>query len=195
MMINFKKQSGVVLIVTLIALVVIMIASIALIRSTESNNLIAGSIGFKRDMVNQAERAIPVIRTRFLAGALNTESSRSTSLTNANYSAIKLATNDSGIPTILMNTSTFDSTYTANNITDSVSGVTIRYVVDRQCFTTTFSEANCMLGDSDKSDDGGSGDQGQEGKLKGSKPAIYRISMRVSGPKNVETFVQSTFAI
>jgi type IV pilus assembly protein PilX len=200
MMINFKKQTGVVLLVTLIALVIIMIASIALIRSTEANSLIAGNIGFKRDLVNQAERAMPTIRSKFLSGTLSTLAARQSSLASENYSALVLPTNASGIPTALMDTATFDSTYTANNITDSVSGVTIRYVIDRTCFAaTTFNAINCIVGSSIVDFGGGvkqiQGAFGGGGKIKGEEAAIYRISMRVSGPKNVETFVQTTFTL
>ena len=200
-MTNKKRQSGVVLLVTLIALVVIMITSIALIRSSESSSLIAGSIAFKRDMVNQAERTMPVIRARFLAGVLNSVSAKEDDLIVANYSARMLPTNVNGIPNVLMDIDTFAATYgAANNITDANAVITVRYVVDRMSFASgTLSLTNSLLGNS-STDIGGNtkgikGDGGSGSKAEGINSGVYRISMRVSGPRNAETFLQSTFTI
>lgn len=199
-MTNKKRQSGVVLLVTLIALVIIMITSIALIRSSESSSLIAGSIAFKRDMVNQAERTMPVIRARFLAGVLNSVSAKEDDLILANYSARMLPTNANGIPNVLMNIDTFDMTYGANNITDANAVITVRYVVDRMSFASgTLSLTNSLLGNS-STDIGGDtkrilGVGGSGSKAEGINSGVYRISMRVSGPRNAETFLQSTFTI
>ena len=197
---NNKFQSGVVLIVTLIALVLLMIASVALIKSTESTSLIAGSIGFKRDMVNQAERAMPTIRTRFITGTLSNEATRNANLASANYSAFILPTDAKGLPTVLANTASFDTTYSTNNITDSDAVITVRYVIDRMCFAAgSVNATNCILGTS-VTDVGGNikgiqGVGGSGGKVSGSDRALYRISMRVSGPRNAETYMQSTFTI
>ena len=200
-MTNKKRQSGVVLLVTLIALVIIMITSIALIRSSESSSLIAGSIAFKRDMVNQAERTMPVIRARFLAGVLNSVSAKEDDLIVANYSARMLPTNVNGIPNVLMDIDTFAATYgAANNITDANAVITVRYVVDRMSFASgTLSLTNSLLGNS-STDIGGDtkrilGVGGSGNKAEGINSGVYRISMRVSGPRNAETFLQSTFTI
>lgn len=197
---NNKFQSGVVLLVTLIALVILMITSIALIRSTESSSLIAGSIGFKRDMINQAERTMPVVRARFISGTLSNVTSRDSNLVGANYSAAILSTDAFGMPTVLANKTTFDSTYSANNLSDTDAVITVRYVIDRMCFAAgTISVTNCLLGTS-VTDVGGNikgiqGVGGSGGKVSGSDRALYRISMRVSGPRNSETYMQSTFTI
>ena len=51
-----RRQAGVVMIITLIALVALLAASIALVRSFDSSMLQAGGLAFKRDLVNQGER-------------------------------------------------------------------------------------------------------------------------------------------
>ena len=197
---NKKYQSGIVLVVTLIALVILMLASIALIRSTESSSLIAGSIGFKRDMINQAERTMPVIRTRFISGTLSNDTVRNSNLVGANYSAAILATDATGIPTVLANKTTFDTTYGSNNISDTTAAITVRYVIDRMAFAAgPITVTNNLLGTS-VTDEGGNvkgiqGVGGSGGKVTGSDRALYRISMRVSGPRNAETYIQSTFII
>ena len=60
-----KNQNGVILLVTLLALVIMMLASLALVRSTDTNLILAGNYAFKRDVVNQAEQALPKIKALF----------------------------------------------------------------------------------------------------------------------------------
>ena len=81
------SQNGFVMIITLLALVIMMLASVALIRSTDTNLLIAGNMAFKRDLINQAERAIPVIQTAFLSGSLQNTAQRNIDTLGSNYYA------------------------------------------------------------------------------------------------------------
>ncbi len=195
------QQKGVVMVVTLICLVVMLLASVALIRSTDANLLIAGHLSFKRDVINQAERAIPNIRTAFVSGALSSTSSREQSVPGENYSAVILDSNSVGIPTVLLNTSTFDGTYGGKNIVDSDSQITIRYVIDRislqtgPCKVTScaVTQSNTSVGgDANNSLDCG---VGCYGRASGNDTPVYRISIRVTGPRNTEAFLQSTFSI
>ena len=190
-----RKQSGVVLFVTLVALVIMLIASVALIRSTDANLLISGSLAFKRDVVNQAERSIPDIKTKFATGNLKLTTSREVdSASQNNYYATIQPSNAVGIPNVLLNTSTFDSTMPNNNITYSAAGVTVRYVIDRMCLATgAISTTNCTISTANTDTNGGGNEM--DGKLSGVDGVIYRISVRATGPKNTEAFMQSTFTI
>ena len=93
--INHYKQSGFVMIVTLLALVIMLLASVALIRSTDTNLVIAGNMAFKRDLINQAERAIPVIQTTFLSGALQNAVQRNINVLGIIFNGCYCFTNDS----------------------------------------------------------------------------------------------------
>ncbi len=190
-----RKQSGVVLFITLLALVIMLMASVALIRSTDTNLLISGSLAFKRDIVNQAERSIPSIKAEFTTGGLNIVSTREVdSASSHNYYATIQPANALGIPNVLLNTTTFDSAMPSNNITNAAAGVTIRYVIDRMCLATgEISTANCSISAAN-TDPGGGGLQ-MPNKLSGTDGVIYRISIRATGPKNTEAFMQSTFTI
>jgi Tfp pilus assembly protein PilX len=189
------KQSGVVLFITLVALVIMLIASVALIRSTDTNLLISGSLAFKRDVVNQAERSMPSIRTKFTSGALSTSASKQmNSVVNDNYYATIQPSSALGIPNILLNTTTFDTAMPNNNITYAGGGITIRYVIDRMCLATgEISPSNCTI--SKAGTDLGGGKKQILGKLSGEDGVVYRISIRATGPKNTEAFMQSTFTI
>lgn len=194
---NKQVQQGVVLPVTLISLIIMLIASVALIRSTDNSLLSAGHISFKRDIINQAERAIPEIRNRFIlnTGALNTVSNREKNLLTSNYYASIQPTNANGIPNVLLNTTTFDGLFSSNNIVDSSAGITIRYLIDRMCFKVGEVDVSNCSTVSSTTDTGGDAMQlGNEGKASGVDVPVYRISIRVTGPRNTEAFIQSTFS-
>jgi type IV pilus assembly protein PilX len=184
-----KQQAGVVLIVTLIALVIMLLASVALIRSTDTNLLIAGNMAFKRDLINQAERVIPQIKTRLSTGALSSESAKQTDLTTQNYYATTQASNASGIPNVLLALADNNT----NNIVDASLDIRVRYVIDRMCLDTgEATESKCTLA-------GSSSDGNGQGVLGGPKSGgvnypVYRITLWATGPRNTQAYVQTTYS-
>ena len=190
-----KAQSGIIMFITLISLVVMLLASIALVRSTDTSMLIAGHLSFRRDITNQAERAIPAIRAVFQGtGALSTVNSRNSDSIGANYYATIQSSNAFGIPNALLDTGSV--TYNTNVISDPTTAVTVRYLIDRMCLPTTpnapASSANCGLTLSVSNQSCGSQDCIT---AKGPDVPIYRISVRATGPRNTETYMQSTFTV
>jgi len=186
---NMQTQRGIILPITLISLLILLIASVALIRSTDTSLLIAGQIGFKRDVANQAERTFPVIRAIFDSGNLSDVTTREQDAPSSNYFATIQPSNASGIPNQLLGS----SFGTSNAIKDDTAKITIRYLIDRMCISTgpvTFS--NCTTASS-SSDIGGDAMSVGEGKANGVDTPVYRISIRVTGPRNTEAFLQSTF--
>lgn len=186
---NVNKQSGIVMLITLLSLVILMLASIALIRSTDANLLIAGNLAFKRDVLNQAERAIPGIKAKFAVGALSSSTVRQSDLASSNYYATIQANNSKGIPNVLMGVTDAN----ANNVIDANSKIIVRYVIDRMCLSTgPVSTTACSLSQS-TTDAGGDALNDPE-KAKGVDVPIYRISIRATGPRNTESFLQYSFS-
>jgi len=200
------RQRGVVLLFALIALVVMLIAGVALIRSFNSSLFTAGNIAFKRDMQNQSERASKAALTEFSTGGLNTAAKRANAVSGSNYSARMLAVNGQGVPDALV-AADFDTTYPASNRLSSTDGsVTVRYLIDRLCSTegleTTLGAGSCMLADNQTPAGTSSNNlQGPERALTASgTPAavqgvVYRLSVKVTGPRNTQSFFQSTFTV
>lgn len=188
---NRQTQLGVILPITLISLLILLIASVALIRSTDTSLLIAGQIGFKRDAVNQGERAIPMLRAMFdVGGILSNVSSREKHHESSNYFATIQPSNASGIPLQLLG----NSFGTSNAITNDAARITVRYLIDRMCLTEgAVSNNNCTTLSS-STDIGGDALSLGEGKATGIALPIYRISIRATGPRNTEVFLQSTFS-
>lgn len=179
-----RAQSGVVMVMTLICLVLMLIASVALTRSSTNSLLQAGNFAFKRDLLNQAERGFAQAVTNLNSAAVTAD------LPSINYSATQLTSNAQGIPNVLINDSTFTSSgMTGSDITDSSAGITIRTVIDRQCSAVgEFSSATCVPYVVPVS--AALSGTARLKQVKGENQATYRISVRVKGPRNTEAFQQ-----
>ncbi len=179
-----------VLIAVLVALVLLLLAAAAMLRSSDISAILAGNLSFQRDLTNQAERGFSASRHLMESGALATDASREKTVLAANYSAARLPTNGSGIPVVLTSDSAFDDkAFTADDISEN--GVTVRYVIDRQCLNEgAFDTSHCEAVTSKKDASGSSWLQKPSGEVR----PVYRISVRVSGPRNTQAFYQSTFS-
>jgi hypothetical protein len=209
-----SRQQGVVLPYVMIALLILLIGALAALRSLDTSLSSAGHVAFKRDLVNQGEHAVAAVMARF---AQNGPQATDQSDPAHNYSAIQLEVNDRGIPKALLSDSAFaavgsagqDITATANpNLDPSLH---IRYVVDRLCTAAgpaaTQGPGGCVWGvmpgcssNGNGARGGGSvqwrtrlGRSGASGTSSCSAP-MYRLSMRVSGPRATQVFLQASFA-
>lgn len=193
---SVRKQSGVVLFITLIALVILLLSAIALVRSTDTAQLISGNLAIKQDLTNEAETAIAAAVAEFTAGSLVTEASRETDIPGANYSATALPSNAQGVPNILLDTTAnFSGAFSATEPT-SINGLTYRYAIDRMCAQNGPTVVqHCVTGKSvavaggdawNPVGNGGSGTPNPPGTV------VYRITVRVTDARQTQSFVQTT---
>lgn len=197
-------QRGFVLIFVLITLVILLIGAVAIARSITAGQQIVGSLGFKKDLANQGERAIEAAMDNVRnTGALADVNARNQDLKAANYKATLLPTNAQSIPLALLSEAEFGNVGAAgNDIVIGDLGVTVRYVVDRMATAPgTCSPSTCSMvnqtpfgGGSSEWINSQSSDAGADANP-GAVPQqpIYRISVRVSGPRKTQSFFQSTF--
>lgn len=181
------RQRGVVLLLCLVVLVILMAGGVAVIRSMNASLFTAGNLAFKRDLVNQGEQALSTVLAQFgpggaLANATNTDQP------SLNYKSSMLAANAQGIPTVLLDDTTFASVGTAADLPGATPGVTIRYVLDRLCSATGAAVTTGCI------QSVGAPPGGTAGTLRPSPPTatVYRLSARVTGPRNTQVFVQSS---
>jgi hypothetical protein len=177
---NPSAQQGVVLLYSLVVLTIMLIGAAAMLRSMNTSLITAGNIGFKRDLTNQAS-----------------------SSTASNYSATILATNAQGLPNALLDDAAFGTVgVSTNDIAVADQGVTIRWVVDRLCTATGNADASRCTMANDPLPAGGSGSDlinavdstsGGAGALQ--RRVVYRLSVRVTGPRATQAFFQSTLTI
>jgi type IV pilus assembly protein PilX len=186
------RQRGVVLIFALIVLLILTVGAVALVRSMNSSLFSAGNMAFRRDLMNQGELAVSNVLTEFKAGgALVDPATTAADQPALNYSSVQLPTNSQGVPTVLLDDTAFPATWTATDLTGAPStGVTIRYVTDRLCSATGFSTAALCV-QSSAAPTGGTANS-----TPGVPPptaTVYRLSVRVTGPRNTQVFLQTSF--
>lgn len=186
---SLGPSRGFTLIATLVALVVLLITSLALVRSFDTSLGIAGAMSFRRDLVNQSERGLAAAIASMNSGGLVAATTREANAPTLNYSASRLASNARGIPLALLSNTLFAASFSGADIVDADSGVSIRYVIDRQCTDAgTFTTASCgyVPGIPDSG--------GTAGVARPDPPPVpvYRISVRVTGPRDTQTFIQAT---
>lgn len=197
------QQRGVVMLFGLIVLAIMLIGAAAMVKSVNTSMFNAGNLGFKRDMANQMERAISVVTEDLRTGLLSADTARQADNSGRNYRSTLLPSNAQGIPNALLSDTTFTTVAsTANDITVPDQAITIRYVIDRLCTNTGVATAShCQMATDPVANGGGSrGSGGAEFTTPGGAGAVqqrvvYRLSVRVTGPRNTQAFFQSTMTL
>jgi len=158
-------------------------------------------------MRNQSEMAVSAALASFgTSGALNTAANRAQPVVAANYSALKLATDAQGIPTALQTNNFFSYGVATNDISSPDGSVIVRYVIDRLCSATgnelTLGATSCVVQNSTTSPGTGALNlQGAGVQLNSGTTAavtqavVFRLSVLVTGPRNTQSFFQSTFTV
>jgi type IV pilus assembly protein PilX len=200
-----RDQRGIIMVVTLVALAVLMLGGVALMRSSDTFGALSGQLGFRRDLKNQGDRAMAMAINALKSGTLSSSDVRLNNLATSNYSAAKLDSNGNGIPKVLLKSdSDFKEAGYEINIVDAdssganaTSGIKARYVIDRLCSdAVTIADANCAktylpletaIQDKDR-------DMTSE-SFRSQPLVIYRITVRVDGPRGTQAFFQSTVAL
>jgi Tfp pilus assembly protein PilX len=187
------RQRGVVLIFSLIVLLILAIGAVALLRSVNSSLASAGNLAFHRDLINQGEQAVANVVSEFKTNALPLGGATTASLLAANYSASTLPANAQGVPTALLDNAAFAAVGTAANdiVPSATSQVTIRYVIDRLCTPLTVVASSTACVQSTGLPTGGTANRNTA--VAPPSATIYRISVRVDGPRSTQAFLQTTF--
>ena len=184
-----SRQRGVVMIFTLIVLLILMIGAVALLRSMNTSLSGAGNLAFRRDLVNQGEQAVSNVITEFKTGDLSTSASTLADVPSDNYSSTMLPTNAEGVPNVLLN-STLGTVGTHADIAGLTPDVQIRYVIDRLSNTT--GPPNSIVAVQSTAAPAG-GTAGSSAAVKAPTATVYRLSVRVTGARSTQIFLQTTF--
>lgn len=186
-----RRERGVVLLICLIVLVILLAGGVAVMRSMNTTLSSAGNLAFKRDLVNQGEQAAVKALALFnTGGTLSAVGADYNDATASNYSAVRLDTNDRGIPLALLK----DDLYNAKAADTIVrtDAVNIRYLIHRLCNTScAASKSTCVYAPSTSDVRGGSVQE--SGRPPPPKALVYRLSVRVDGPRDTQVFLQSSF--
>lgn len=193
------KQKGLVLFIALIALVAMSLAAVALIRSVDTNTLIAGNVSSKQAATASADSGIEAA----VSWLTSTETANTTKnvLTDSSHAfnndnAAKGYYSNANPALDLFANATW-TTSTVAPITDS-SGNSVRYIIQRMCRTANqpVQNSDCLF--SSELEDKNGQDiplppkvcQGTGCPKSGQAPVI-RITARAVDPRNTVSYVQA----
>lgn len=190
------RQTGVVLIIALVVLVAMTMAAIALVRSVDTSNLIAGNLAFQQAATHSADTGIETAiawledcnNTHVTCASGTLDNDSSTNGYTAGGAVQNPATGESW-DHFWTNTLAAKGVYSLPK--DSADNV-VSYVIDRMCNSTGSKTggAACVASPSVTASTG-NGEEGGEIQLNAPSVVYYRITVRVAGPRNTVSFVQS----
>jgi type IV pilus assembly protein PilX len=169
-----RQQKGSVLLITLIVLALLLIAGLTLFSSTQITTQVAGNVAFKQIALPAANVAIEQAITK-----LNTQADLNNDIAG-NYFALQQQNDSDGLPSSV-NWSQVPST--------QVQNYTVQYVTERLCvghipiidLNSQCSVGNANINSSYK----------VNSPVYAAGSIYYRVTVKVSGPKNTLTFVQA----
>ena len=187
------RQDGFVLIVALIMMVVMTLAAIALVRSVDTNSIIAGNMAFKEAATHSGDAGI-----ESAIAWLEANNSGATLHANAFASGYAASRQDPGA------NQTWDDFWTvlaSNNqvvaLPSNASGDTVAYTIQRLCNAVgdpASPGTGCAVSPSTGSSANSSEDAGSVALLYNSQ-VYYRITSRITGPRNTVDYVQAIVAL
>ncbi len=190
-----RSQRGAVLIFALISLVILLIGAVAMTRSMNAGLTNAGNYAFKRDLGNQAERAVARAIADVQTGALSVPANRLVAVQASNYSPTMLPNNAQGLPLALLTDAAFAAVgSSANDITVPDQGIVVRYVIDQLCAPVAPgvpllppAPDSCTLASPPQPPGGSEG----KSEVPPDPQVVLRVSIRVNGPRGTQSFFQA----
>lgn len=196
------KQRGVVLFFTLIALLAMSLAAVALIRSVDTSTLIAGNLAFKQAATASGDAGIEaavnwLAATQTANKALNVLNNSAHPFNQTSLTATPGYHSSASSTLSLTADSTWNDTNSVLVGTDG-SGNTIRYIIQRMCrnANTPIQTANCLFSSGTVDNNGQNIPLPQEicegvgCPVAGQTPQM-RITTRTTGPKNTVSYIQA----
>lgn len=204
------RQCGVVLMVALIILVAMTLAGVALIRSVDTANVIAGNLSFRQSATGAGERGTEVALATWLApnsapgnAALYDEANqetqgyfptRSDPAANQSWDAFwnSIPANQKRLATA----AGASAACPTDNSGADLAGNTVCYVVHRLCENT--GKPNTAINRCTQAPPGSSsGESAGAGKIGPAPPkqVYYRITTRIRGPRNTVSYIQTIVAL
>ena len=187
------RERGYMVPVVLIALVVMLVSGVALVRSMDTNQMIAGNLAFRNATVHSSDRGVQSAVAWLSANA-------GTALLNSNAPS-------SGYYAVAIEPNWDDQSYWSQCSSCTVSpsggdaaGNTVSWVVHRMCTAQLAPDDpdNVCSRLSSSSSPGASGNSYRndaENFSGGSSQHYYRITVRVLGPRNTSSLMQSFVAL
>lgn len=203
--VRVTKQRGVVLFFALISLIAIMLAAVALVRSVDTNTIIAGNLALQQAATRSADAGTEAAIT-WLAGIETANASKNVLIDSNHPFNQNAATNGyyANTDSALSLTATsgtriqwVDADSKALAAADS-SGNSTRYVIQRMCRTAGVAakDANCLFSSSSADNSNQNVPLPQDickgdGCPAAGQAVQMRVTSRTTGPRNTLSYVQT----
>lgn len=206
-LINLKRQCGVVLFISLVALVVMSIAAVALIRSVDTNTTIAGNLSFQQSALISADRGVESAVAWVGTQVVSNKASLNTHIPASGYFAT-YGSLGAGVDLEDRAQLKADSTWSTYSTAATGAGITagketdtnntIDYIIERMCSAElapaeSAAGQKCLIGQPNGEDStkGGKNYDSAGAIIDGKEASpIYRVTVRVSGSKNTRSYGQ-----
>ena len=198
-------QQGMVLLMSIIVMVALTLASLALVRSVYTSNVIAGNLAFQRAATHSAEAGIEAAVSWLEAPPAGLKADCAADAQplfcdqkGTGYLASRRIEAQAG--------QEWDDAWAAIeehavevNAQDK-AGNRVSYVIERMCKTSgdpVAVETGCTVSPAPGTGtcSGGSSCAAGEANLESRPPVYYRITVRVDGPRNTQSLVQAMVAL
>lgn len=213
-----RHQSGLSLIVVLLALVTLSFAAVGLIRSIDTGTLVIGNLGFKKAATASSDQAMDVALPWLSTQATLNPQLLFNSQPNAGYYASSLtnldAAGNSAMPSRArvdwdnnacdncVSAGTCSACVTPSAVTNTADGYSHRYVIARMCRCEGDPNSNCIGTTTPNSCPMGQGVGGspKKGELKYGEDARFeasglgthfRVIVRTTGPKDTSSITET----
>jgi len=195
-------QRGIILFISLIVLVAMTLTGIALMRSVDSNVLVAGNLAFRQGATSATDWGVEAARA-YVQATLN---GNTAALDNDNAGAAYYATWQAGIDLYGATSTTADdfnwgppgSAGSSVLVGTDSAGNEVKYVIQRLCEgagSGTSPGANCVKTSTAATSATGGGTMGAVSYSTMALPPVqviyYRVTVRVLGPRNTLSYVQT----
>lgn len=196
------RQRGLVLFFALIALVAMSLAALAVIRSVDTATLISGNLAFRQAATTSGDGSTEAAITALAAisAAGDAAGKRVFFDLDHPFNVTSAATGYYSNADPLLNltsTATWVNASSSPAVIDA-SGNTTRYIIQRMCRNANqlLSTTNCLFSSEVKSKDGrsvllSSNVCETSGCPKAGQLPVYRVTVRISGPKNTISYIQA----
>ena len=201
------RQQGFVLFLALVSLVVMSLAAVALIRSVDTNSLITGNLAFRQNAKLSSAYGLEAVAQTIGTQLIGYETINDP--TNGYYATCMTfdgnAANPCGGENLTQDASWVPDTTSqmADNLPGIINGVdlygnTVQYIVERMCNVAGATATDrCMLTTSSGEGNSKRTLTGYNDRSRDSPPVdspLYRITVRIAGPKNTISYVQAFFS-
>jgi len=185
-----RRQSGVVLVISLIVLVALSLAGISLMRSTDTGNMISGNMAFRMAALQAVDTGVEAAFTGITTSGTGFAAAPTVETTTGagKYSPVLLTDTApaDGVPDVTW--STLPGT--------TVSGNTVRWVVERMCSQNVSAPSDivqrCATVPQNFSD---SKKANNPSPTNSATLVAYRVTIRVEGPRNTVVLSQAVITM